>query len=285
MRASATVTYRYMNNFVWNPPVGVTSSDYVPDGVLTGAIPGFGVASQQYYALGEKAYPPGGGYIAENRRGYHQRYVALEIKVAKRLSHHWMARAGFATTSWNEYFDNPAAAIMDPTPTPSASLAYNSPLKESGPLVNGAPVVVSSAGTGRSSVYLLPPRYQFSANGFYEGPRGFGLGANLFGRQGYGQPFHRSRVVTVDPLVAGKNVLLARSLDDFRLDPVVLLDVRIEKKLAIGRTTLALDLDIFNVFNASTVLGRQYDARLTTYGEALEIVGPRVARLGARFVF
>ena len=45
---------------------------------------------------------------------------------------------------------------------------------------------------------------------------------------------------------------------------------------------------MFNVLNAGTVLGKQYDARLTGatgFGQTLEIMNPRIARLGARFTF
>jgi hypothetical protein len=42
------------------------------------------------------------------------------------------------------------------------------------------------------------------------------------------------------------------------------------------------------VLNTVTVLGKQYDARLTGatgFDQTLEIMNPRIARLGARFTF
>ena len=48
------------------------------------------------------------------------------------------------------------------------------------------------------------------------------------------------------------------------------------------------DFDVFNVLNSGTVLGNQYDSRLTGptgFGQVLEIMNPRIARLGARFFF
>ena len=42
---------------------------------------------------------------------------------------------------------------------------------------------------------------------------------------------------------------------------------------------------MFNLFNNATVLGKQYDARLTAYNSVLEIMNPRIARIGARFFF
>ena len=51
---------------------------------------------------------------------------------------------------------------------------------------------------------------------------------------------------------------------------------------------LALSVDLFNVFNASTVLGRQYDVTATGntgFNQPLEIMNPRLLRFGARFQF
>ena len=51
---------------------------------------------------------------------------------------------------------------------------------------------------------------------------------------------------------------------------------------------IAVDFDVFNLLNSGTVLGKQYDARLTGatgFGQTLEIMNPRIARIGARFTF
>ena len=77
-------------------------------------------------------------------------------------------------------------------------------------------------------------------------------------------------------------------VDDFRLPSVTSLDGRVEKKFMFGFAKLALDFDVFNVLNSGTVLGQQYDARLTGptgFGSTLEIMNPRIVRLGARFSF
>ena len=49
-----------------------------------------------------------------------------------------------------------------------------------------------------------------------------------------------------------------------------------------------LTLDMFNVMNSSTTLGRQYDATATGatgFYNTLEIMNPRLIRLGVRFQF
>jgi hypothetical protein len=48
---------------------------------------------------------------------------------------------------------------------------------------------------------------------------------------------------------------------------------------------LIFDLDVFNVTNANTVLGREYDLRLTSFNRVREIMNPRILRLGLRMNF
>ena len=55
----------------------------------------------------------------------------------------------------------------------------------------------------------------------------------------------------------------------------------------IGRNRLpaVTSMDVFNLFNAGTELGRQYDFRMTGatgFNKVLEIMNARVARLGLR---
>jgi hypothetical protein len=151
--------------------------------------------------------------------------------------------------------------------------------------VNGGPVVVQSSGSGKSGIYLLPPKYQMSANGLYQAGWGINVGAAFQLRQGYGEPYFRSRENTSDALVPNKSVLLTQGADQFRLDAVSTFDVRAEKMFAFGKTNVAFTFDVFNLFNNATTLGKQYDARSTSYNSVLEIMNPRIARIGVRFFF
>jgi hypothetical protein len=281
---SATITYRYMNNFLWNPPLGATRANYAQTGTFTGTFANVGSVAVPFYGLSNAVASANGfGYNAQNRPDYHQRYLGFELSATKRMSNHWMGRFGFSTQSWNEYFDAPDA-IMDPTATASASGSFSN-LTASGPLVNGGAVVISSTGSGKSGLYLVAPKYTVSANGLYQGPWGINLGGNMAARQGYGEPWFRSRVNAHDALVATKSVLLGPSADATRLAGVVELDGRIEKMFKFQRTSIGLDFDVFNILNRATTLGIQYDARSTIYNQILEIQNPRIARLGLRLTF
>jgi len=280
---NATITYRLMRDLSWTPLIGVTQANYSQTSTLTGTVPEVGSFSVPLYALSPSAVPPGGGKVFAVREGYHQRYVGLELGFTKRMSSRWMARFGFSTNTWREYFDDPSKAILDPTRAPAASAAW----PFAGPQSTGGVVVRSSTGSGKSGIYMTAPLYQIVANGLYEPLWGISVGANLVTRQGYAEPFFQSNVATGDPL-GRKTVLIAPQVDTYRLPAVTSLDGRVEKKFVFGGAKLALDFDVFNLLNAGTILGRQYDARLTGptgFGQVLEIMNPRVARVGVRFVF
>jgi hypothetical protein len=280
---SGTFTYRLMHDLPWTPLTGVTSANYSQTATLTGTAPIIGAYSVPLYALNASAVPPGGGKTFGVRDGYHQRYMGLEVSATKRLSNRWMARVGFSTNDWREYFDDPSKSILDPTRAPVPSPAW----PFAGPQVDGGTVLRASTGSGKSGIYMVAPSYQFVANGLYDIIWGVSVSANLVVRQGYAEPYFQSDVATGDPL-GHKTVLLVPHVDDYRLPSVTSLDGRVEKTFKFGISKIALDFDLFNVLNSGTVLGQQYDTRLTGptgFGSTLEIMNPRIARLGVRFNF
>jgi hypothetical protein len=286
LAVSATFTWRKMTGLLWEPLIGVKPTDYVQTGTLSGTLPEIGAYSVPLYALRAAAVPPGGGRESANRDGYHQRYLGLEFQLTKRMSNKWMGRLAFSTNSWTEYFDDPSISIVDPTKAPAPNLAGR---PFAGPQIDGGKVVRSSSGSGKSGIYMVAPSYQLIANGMYQARWGFSFGGNLVTMQGYAEPFYRTRTATGDPL-GSKNVLISPEVDAFRLPTVTTFDGRVEWKGTWGRSSVALDLDVFNLANSDTILGKQYDARFPTtsatgFGKTLEIMNPRVARVGLRFMF
>jgi hypothetical protein len=133
---------------------------------------------------------------------------------------------------------------------------------------------------------MVLPRYQFTASGMYQFAYGINVAASLISRQGYGKPYFEP-VDTADPALPEKRVLLVDP-DEERLDSATTFDIRAEKAFTFGRGTLAATMDIFNLFNSSTVLGRQYDVTATGttgYDQPLEIMNPRLIRFGVRWQF
>jgi hypothetical protein len=231
-------------------------------------------ASEEVYAPIVSELPPGNGAEYRNRPGYHQQYFGFEVQATKRLADRWMARVGFSTSTHREYLDDPALAVQDPT---STTIFPNN---------DGQAVITPSFGSGKSEVYLLSPRYQINASGLYQLPMGVNVAANIVARDGFGQPYFAT-VGSDDPSAPEKRVLLVDP-EDTRLPDVVSFDMRVGKTFTIRGSELALDFDVFNLLNRSTVLGRQYDVTATGstgFNQPLEIMNPRLFRLGVRYRF
>jgi hypothetical protein len=264
-------TYRHFTNFTWRNN-GVTGEDYVQAFVFEGSDPVIGNFAVPVYEPLESAIPANTEATTfRNRDGYSQRYVGFEFSAVKRLSNRWMARFGFSTNSHREYFDS-LAAITDPTPAPGT------------PNEDGGPVVIETAGSGKSNIYMVLPSYQFIANGLYQAGWGINLAANLVSRQGFAMQYNQNQVETNDPLLQLKTVLLVES-GEHRLPTVTSLDFRVGKEFVVERLRMNVDFDIFNLLNSSTVLGREYNLRLAAGNQVREIMNPRVLRLGFRVNF
>jgi hypothetical protein len=125
-------------------------------------VEGIGSYRGEYYAPTEASLPPGNGGEYRNRPDYHQQYLGFEVQAVKRLSNRWMARVGFSSNSHTETFGSDAA-LQDP----GASTTW--------PNIDGGAFVTGTAGSGKSEIYLILPRYQISASGLYQ----FGWGINV----------------------------------------------------------------------------------------------------------
>jgi hypothetical protein len=278
---TGSFTWRRFNNTLWpslyRPLVGTTRADYTQSGAVTGTLAEIGTFNVPYYALNEDAVPAGGGVELENRPGYHRAFRGVEVSATKRLANRWMARLGFSWNQEKEYFDDPAQGMHDPTPT-----------QISGPLVDGGTVMRATTGSGKSQIFLIVPRYQLVANGFWQGPWGLSFGGNLLTREGFGKAYYANDTETDDPITALKDVLLVSDLDEQRLPRVTTLDLRVEKGFTFGRYKVLFDADMFNVANSATVLGRQYNINATGirgFNNVLEIMNPRILRFGVRLNF
>lgn len=277
-------TWRRFTNVIWSgvdlvaqanvyPLVGVTRDDYAVEGVVQGSAPGLGSYSREYFAPIDSSLPAGNGVEFRNRPDYHQTYLGFELQATKRLSNRWMGRVAFSTNRHTEHFDGPGA-IQDP----GASTTW--------PNIDGGAYMTATTGSGKSEIYLILPRYQFSASGMYQLPYGINLAANLVAREGYGKPYFET-VGSADPTLPEKRVLLVNPRDE-RLDGVTTLDLRLEKTFNVRAGSLTFTGDLFNLFNSSTVLGRQYDVTatgVTGFDRPLEIMNPRLLRLGLRWAF
>jgi hypothetical protein len=206
------------------------------------------------------------GWLMTNTAGYSQTFNGVELSLVKRLSNGWMGRFAF---SYNKHTQSVGPeGIVDPTRTPGDTL-------------DDGGDVVDWAGPGT----WMNARWQLNANGMYELPAGFEVSANLFARQGYGHPDYA--ILPHGFLGASWWGVLPDGvgITDQRLPNVWNLDVRAAWRLRVGRVNLTLSSELFNVFNANTLMVQLLDLSSTEYGRIDEILAPRILRLGVRITF
>jgi len=282
---SASFSWRRMQDFNWRPVMSgngvMDGTKYVLLGNVTGTLPSGipgspdGTYSVPYYAPAPGVtWDPSKGTMYTGRPDYHQSYKGFEVTATKRMSNKWMARFGFSVNSWREYFDSPAGRL-----DPSQILSR--------PNIDGGYVVSAAGGSGKSSIYMVQPKYQFVANGVYQLPWDIDVGGNFLIREGYPMPWNYSTSGGfLDPLNgSSKRLLLPADFGMARLPATSTVDLRIGKRFKFGPTTASVDLDVFNLFNSPTVLGRQYSRNSSAYTNVVEIMQPIIARIGARFTF
>ncbi len=272
----AAYTFRRTDGWPsWNPRIGLTSADYAFASTNTKN----GLTAIAYQPNPAKVDATGGGRILTNRPDYNSTYSGLEFTLNKRLSNRWMTRVAFSFNNWTEHLTGPGA-IQNPTRTDSTSGPSGGGTL-SGPLDDGGPIAPRSSGSGKGDLFYNA-KWQINANGFYQLGGGFDIGANLFGRQGYVDPFIFNLSAGGDGTV---RALAAKNIDDVRYPNLWDLDLRLSKNLTFQRVTLQLSADVFNTFNAGTILQRNRNLGSTAFNAINEIISPRIARVGVKLKF
>jgi hypothetical protein len=277
---SGSWTWRRRSDQDWSHFRGLTGADYVQTGTLTGNIAPVGAYSIPLYSPLPGTVPSDGGFIFESRPGYHQTYKGIEIVATKRMSNNWMLRAAFSGGANREYFDS-ADAKADPTSILPGTAEWTT----GSPNVNGGVVVTQTAGSGKSNIFIVLPKYQFVLTGSYQMKWGINFGINYLARQGYAAPYYDGS--DTDPVTGGpRNVIVIPDVDNSRLPTMHSVDGRVSKAFTFKSYTANVDFDLFNMFNNATPLGKQYDVSTgTAFNQTLEIMNPRIVRIGFRFSF
>jgi hypothetical protein len=253
-----------LSNTIWQPFIGLTGDDFVEYRTAGTATV---VSDTPVYRLAPgAALPPGQGRWLTNRDDYHRRYWNVDLVATRRLADDWMLR-GFVTRQQHREHFSGAPSVQDPTPR-----------------VEGSPSGYLDGGLAVSpGEIFIHAKWIYSVAGLYELPWQMSVSGTLYGRQGYPS----AEVITVDrPDGLGLTpVLVDRDLDAGRFPSVHLLELRLQKRLSIGRVQATLDFDVFNVLDSASTLRQVGEAAATTFRNPLEIVAPRLVRLGLRLQY
>jgi len=255
------------------PRVGVTLADYSAGPTLTGTLPdGTTYSVPTFVANGAKVVAGGGGFLTTTVPGYSTDYHGVEVAFVKRLSKGWMGRVGFSLNNARDHFESAAGRYDtngNPTPTPNE------------PLVDGGQFAPSSSASSGSGTVYINARWQFNANGMYQAPLGIEASGSGFGRQGYPYPLFRQQALGGETL----SVLVTPTVDYFRYDNVWDTDIRAARPFKMQSLTLRVVGDVFNLFNANTVLVRNNNILSTTFNQIAQNLSPRIFRIGVEVKF
>jgi hypothetical protein len=246
--------------------------DYVPKSV-EGVLPNGEPYSLSYWTLREGVNTRNGFLLENGDR--EQEFLGASLSIHKRLSNRWMARGNVSWQDWT--WDIPDSENQDPTDTIG------------GGIVNGTDVLQGSGTvSGSKGNVFINSNWSYSLTGLYQvapdARWGFNLAASLTGREGY--PLRYSRRINRAPIAdtpgVGIDIPVASDADSFRAPDVHLLDLRVEKEFRLSGFGFTVGADLFNALNESYVLQRQSILGLANSDHVIEVVSPRILRLGVR---
>lgn len=196
-------------------------------------------------------------FILKNAPELNQDYSGVEFVVEKRFSHRWQLLASLTLSRLTKDMVVPGTDFGTGAP----SVDPNNEVNAKGRPFWDRPVIFKLSGG-----YLLPYDVMVSGNV----------------RVQSGQPMARQLRVRLNQ---GFVTVFAEPPGERRFDTVFTLDLRLSKTFRLGqRYGLEVLVDGYNLTNENTVL----DANTLigpAYGQPLQILAPRIFRIGARFWF
>jgi hypothetical protein len=246
--------------------------DYVEATPVTVTAPDGRTYTAHYWELRPGLSTRNGFYLTNGQR--EQEFKGASLTFDKRLSNRWMLRGNVSWQDWK--WRIPASESQDPTDTTA------------GGVVDGTDVLqASGTASGPKGNVFINSKWSYSLNGLYQiAPDrrwGFNVAASLTGRQGYPLRY-AARIfrTTVADGANGIDVPVDSSPDAFRYPDIHVLNLRAEKEFTFREVGLSLGIDLFNALNESYVLQRQGVLGRSNSDHVLEVLSPRVFRLGAR---
>jgi hypothetical protein len=251
----------------WSRYIGLTREDFVEYRTAgTATVPS---DTPVYRLASGVTLPPGNARWLSNRDDYNRRYWNVDLVATRRLADGWMLRGFLTRQQHREYFTG-EAGIQDPTARFDSAPPVVSGFVDGGLVVSPGEIPIHAT-------------WMYSVAGLYELPRQMNVSGTLYGRQGY--PTAETITVNRPDGLGQTPVLVDRDLDASRFPSVHLLDLRLQKRFAIGRVRTTLNVDVFNTLNSASTLRQFGEATAANFRTPLEIVAPRLVRLGLQVQF
>jgi hypothetical protein len=267
---SATLLYRKDRELIDDVNVGVGSDAYREDRALDpGRDLAVGTADDTVLPvfIQDPATLGRDRFELTNPEGLESRYRGISIEAEKR-ARRFRVKASLSLSESEGYLPGPGLESL--VGAASATPLYNDP---------------NSLTNALGRTYWDRPRV-LRVSGSYEWKWGVRFASTY--RYQTGKPLYRSILVNTTfegvPLAQGPVEILAESQGAAVQPSVHLLDVRAERAFSLGNAgRIDLVFDLFNSLNANTAA--EVAARRGAFGAILEILPPRVARIGLRYRF
>jgi hypothetical protein len=272
MAIGASYIWRNYDRFQWNDVTGLTSADYravtyTPSPATCPA--GSRCDTVTYY---EPTFPIPSPYVVTNVPDRWREYNGIEVQFQKRYANRWRADVSYAFNSAVDTWDS-ADAYEDPT-----CRAHTSPASILCP--GSMQYAPESSGSGLDNVFNNA-KWLFKTSGQYTTPLwDIDVAAFYNIRQGY--PFPQGILTPNRANQAGQSTVLLDRIGEVRLDTFQNADIRVGRSFTFGRARVSPSLDIFNIANTNTVLGRRRNQAATNANQISTIMAPRIVRFGVR---
>ena len=271
----ANYIWRRYTKFIWSDRAGITSADWSPVTFTpaAGACPSGVNARCDAVTYFVPNFPLPAASVQTNRPDHRRIYHGVELVARKRFLGGWMVNGSFAFNSTVEHFDS-AAAFDDPT---NISLLDGNQFAPTGGIGGG----------GGSPTRGIPvnAKWIVRGNGSYRVPRyDINLALAVDVRQGF--PLTQGIRIASRPNAAGSVVVLLDAPGDVRYQTFRNVDFHVDKEFRTAAgVTIGAVLDIFNIFNVDTVLGRRTNQNASNANGVFATHQARIARAGVTVSF
>ena len=227
------------------PRVGVTLADYAPGAGLAGTLPdGTAYSIPTFIPNAAKVAAGGSGFLTTNIPDYYTDYHGLEIGMVKRLSNKWMAPHG-------PHREQRARALH----LGGGHLRHERQSDaDADRAAEGRRPVRAAERRQRRRQRLHQRQVDAQRERPVSGADGIEVSGNVFGRQGYPYPLFRQGSTAALGGDSTLSVLVVPAIDYLRYPNLWNTDLRVARTFKAQRVSVRLIGDVFNAFNANTVL-------------------------------